>query len=567
MGASVMISRILTFALLSITLAGTSGCLWSRSAVWQGPGIPPAILVMDGGVEQSLAAAARADQIGQAESTDLYYHTALLAWRQMEADSAAGQPPSPRLQTVYRLSVARWLELSRHHGRWIPGQGIDVLTVDGPIRIPISPTGFVWQPEEFEELHPIGDYDSPSISQPHRRDGLGAPLVVRKCHRTLLRPGDRFLAPHLSFSATAILRPVAGNVPGSPPAVLELWNPNSADAVQGPAGPTCLAADTSAVFAFRELDLGAIPTPLEKFMRPDKEIEFEGLYFLEPYQPGKIPIVFVHGLMSSPRTWIDMVNELRTDPEFNARYQIWAFDYATGKNFLGAAAQLRRALCEAEHELSVYGEDPTRQQIVLIGHSMGGLVSKMQVTHSGDHLWNSIADVPFEQATMSDPVRQQLAEVLFFEPQPQVRRVVFVGTPHRGSALATRLSGRGGSILVRRNEVERAMHRELVVNNPGVFRWSVVWRLPTSVDMLEPSHPLARGVDELPISECVTVHTIAGSGHFTAGMETGDGVVPLSSAVHPRAQSEVLIKAKHTQVHRTPEAVTEIRRILSEHSR
>lgn len=562
-----MTSKIWTFALLCLTLAGTSGCVSGRSAVWLVPGPPLIILVSDSGVEESLAAAARADQAGQAASTDLYYHTALLAWRQMEADCVVGQPASPRLQTVYRSAIARWLELSRHYGRWIPGQGIEVYTAEGPIRIPIAPTGFAWLPEEFEELHPIGDYESSSISQCHRRDGLGSPLVVRKCNRTLLRPGDRFLAPNISFSATAILRPAADAEAGGPPAILELWNPHTTEAVLGPAGPEQMAADTSANFVFRELNHGSIPTPLEMFMRPDDSREFEGLYFFEPYQPGKIPVVFVHGLMSCPRTWFEMANELRHDPEFNARYQIWVFDYATGRNFLGAAAGLRRALCEAESELAVYGEDPTRQQIVLIGHSMGGLVSKMQVTHSHDHLWNSIAQVPFDQVEMNDPVRQRFAEVLFFEPLPQVRRVIFVGTPHRGAALASRVCGRAGSALVHRGHPERSMLRELVLKNPGVFRWSVCWRLPTSVDMLEPDHPLARAVDELPIDNSVMVHTIAGTGHFTAGLETGDGVVPLSSAVHSGAHTEMRIIAKHTEIHRTPAAVTEIRRILSEHAR
>lgn len=111
------------------------------------------------------------------------------------------------------------------------------------------------------------------------------------------------------------------------------------------------------------------------------------------------------------------------------------------------------------------------------------------------------------------------------------------------------------------------MHRELVAENPGVFWWSMRRRLPTSVDMLEPQHPLARAINELPVSENVAVHTIAGSGYFTVGLESGDGVVPRSSAIHPAAESELLLKATHTRIHRTPEAVAEIWRILDAHSR
>ena len=560
-----MTFRVWILALLCGMFANASGCMSSGAAVWRTPPIPPAVAMTEGGAEEALAEASFAERMGQADATDQYFNAAMLAWRQMSAECAEGQSPSPRLQIIYSSAVSRWLETARHYGRWIPGQGIEVCTAEGRIHIPICPNGFVWETEEFEELHPIGDYCSPSISQYHRREGLGSPLVVRKCNRTLLRPGDRFLPPHNSFSATALLRPAANNRTEGPPAVLELWNPHSTQAIPGPTGLTCLAADTSAVFAFRELHLESVPSPLEMFKRPDKHHEFEGLYFLEPYQPGKIPVIFIHGLMSSPRTWIDMVNELNSDPEFNARYQVWGFHYATGKNFLGAAAKLRHALCEVEAELAVYGDDPTRHQIVLIGHSMGGLVAKMQVTCSGTHLWDSIANVPFEHVQMSDPARQQFAKVLFFEPLPQVRRVIFIGTPHRGSALANRLSGRWGSSLVRRSPVEQVMHRQLVRANPGVFCWSVFWRLPTSVDMLEPDHPLARAVDELPISQSVMVHTIAGAGYLTSGLETGDRVVPLSSAVHANAHTELQVKAKHTHIHRSPEAVAEIRRILAQH--
>ncbi|WP_397569349.1 esterase/lipase family protein [Schlesneria sp. T3-172] len=559
-------SRAWLAVFLCLSLATSSGCATGRSAVWRSPPIPSTTSVTGNPAEIALATAAHAEQLGQANATDLYYHTAILAWQQMTSGQPGNvQPPSPHLQAIYKHAIGRWLETAQHYGRWIPGQGIDVSTEVGMVRIPIAPTGFPWEPEEFEELHPIGEYESPSLSRYHRQDGLGSPLVVRKCNRTELRPGDRFLPRHVSFSATALLRPQVNDGTGGQPAVLELWNPYTTHAVPGPSGTAGLATDTSAVFAFRELSLGSVPTPFEMFVRPDEHRDSEGLYFFEPHQPGKIPVLFVHGLMSSPRTWIDMANELRANPEFNARYQIWAFDYATGKNFLRAAAELRQALCEADAELAAYGDDPSRHQMVLVGHSMGGLVSKMQVTRSGTHLWDSIANLPLDQVQMNDQYRRQLAKVFFFEPLPQVQRVVFIATPHRGSALASRLTGRWSSALIRRSPFENGLHQQLIVSNPGVFRWSVFWRFPNSIDMLEPEHPLAQAVDDLPISDHVKVHTIAGTGYMTTGFETGDRVVPLSSAVHCRAETELQIKATHTHIHRTPEAVNELLRILAEH--
>ena len=78
-----------------LTLAGTSGCLCGRSAVWQSPAIPPTVAWVDTGAEQSLAAAAFAERTGLATATDRYFDTALLAWREMSADHAAGRPPFP----------------------------------------------------------------------------------------------------------------------------------------------------------------------------------------------------------------------------------------------------------------------------------------------------------------------------------------------------------------------------------------------------------------------------------------------------------------------------------------
>ncbi|RPI78941.1 MAG: alpha/beta fold hydrolase [Planctomycetaceae bacterium] len=406
------------------------------------------------------------------------------------------------------------------------------------------------------------------MTRPHCRAGLGVPVVVDRANSGPQRPGDLYLPPKIAFNATAVMRPSSGATGLSDlQVVLELHNPQCDPPVDCPTGPHPLAADISAAFAYRELDLNLEPSPFEMFVYPDSNPAFEGLYFLEPYQPGKIPVVFVHGLMSSPRTWIDTANDLRANPEFNARYQIWAFDYATGKPFVRAAAELRQALCDVTSELAAAGDDPALREIVLVGHSMGGLISKLQVTQSGDDLWNSIACEPIDQVALAPAVRNLAYEVFFFEPLPQVRRVIFVGTPHRGAAAATRLVGQISSTLVRRSPEELAMHRQIVADNRGAFRFSLQRRLPTSIDMLEPCNSMLRAIDCLPISDAVHIHTIAGTGKYTVGVAAGDGVVPLKSAVHPLAESELLVKASHTQLHRHPESVDEIWRILDEHAR
>ena len=140
----------------------------------------------------------------------------------------------------------------------------------------------------------------------------------------------------------------------------------------------------------------------------------------EPYQPGKIPLVFVHGLLSDPFTWANLANEIRARPDVLQRYQLWAYEYATGEPFLKSAAVLRRQLHEVQLQMDPSGSDAALSGVVLIGHSMGGLVSKLQVTYSGNQLWESVSCLPFESIVTTPATRMDLAESFFFDPSPIV---------------------------------------------------------------------------------------------------------------------------------------------------
>src|SRR5262249_11714316 len=74
-----------------------------------------------------------------------------------------------------------------------------------------------------------------------------------------------------------------------------------------------------------------------------------GLYFLQPYDPDRIPLVFVHGLFSTPWTWVETINGLQADPEIRKHYQFWVFAYPTGLPILYSALRLRQELAQADH--------------------------------------------------------------------------------------------------------------------------------------------------------------------------------------------------------------------------
>ena len=162
-----------------------------------------------------------------------------------------------------------------------------------------------------------------------------------------------------------------------------------------------------------------------------------GLYMLHPYHPNMIPVVFVHGTASSPARWAEMANEMLGDPAIASRYQIWFFIYNSGNPIALSAMRLRESLQAVRKDVDPEGKDPALNQMVVIGHSQGGLLTKMTVVDSGTRFWDNVTNVPFDKAELDPETRDLLARALFVKPLPFVTRVIFIATPHRGSYLAS----------------------------------------------------------------------------------------------------------------------------------
>ena len=107
-----------------------------------------------------------------------------------------------------------------------------------------------------------------------------------------------------------------------------------------------------------------------------------------------------------------------------------------------SAAELRDALTAAVQKLDPSGTNALLRQMVVIGHSQGGLLTKLTATSTGDTLWRAVSDKPFEESRRDEDQRARLRRLLFLEPLPFVRRVVFISTPHRGSYLASNFARR-----------------------------------------------------------------------------------------------------------------------------
>ncbi len=445
-----------------------------------------------------------------------------------------------------------------------PRSGLNLATEKGPVRIPIHYHAFAWQPEDFNHWIAVSDYDDERLARKHQRTGWGVPLVIVRQREA----DERFMLKAVPFSATALLRPVS-NIPSREQQpfeshVLEVFNPLTVKTLSKDDGSfTPLAGDISAPVAW--LGQNSPHLNFQAFLHPDRVRSSGQLIMLEPYQPGKIPVIFTHGLLSGPLTWSGLINELRASDWFNERYQVWLFGYSTGRPFVRSAADMRRECLAAFTALAGDTPDPALKRTVLIGHSMGGLLSKLQITQSDAILWESFANRPLESLQTDQLTHQYLSSLFFFKPLPFVERAVFIGTPHGGSPIANDWINRFTTHLVSRSHEFSDEYKAFLQQNREAIHPFFAKHIPTSVDMLEPQDPCLQAMRQLRVAPRVRMHSVIGTGHTMLVGGPADGVVPIVSARHAGVDSELQVPATHRHLQSHPETVQEVLRILRLH--
>ncbi len=524
--------------------------------------------------EEYLGASCEMLRHGHRHALDGYYVACQEAWNAVQLC-----PESPAVLAeatdLYADALAGFLEAATRQGRISDG-GVWVGPPGRLVKVPLVPKALQVPPEAIASLEPQAQNDDSRVVRRILRDGFGLPVVVRIDPRRLGGADEIFGSTREAVAATAVLR---FDMPGHEnalrrfagpvsldhaAAVLDLANPVEIAAVKiGPATPH-LAADLTAPLldVLDSTPQSGIEGFLQPFGRGDTQPRLE---FLEPHLPGRIPIVFIHGLASDEGMWFNMINELRAWPEFHRRFEPWLFRYPTGASFLQVAASLRHQLTEAVTSLDPQGRDPALKQLVLVGHSMGGLHSKMMVVDSGTAIWDAVATVPIDAVRMPPKVKPVIARWVFFRPLPFVTRVVYIATPHRGSVLASLGVGRLASLAVREPPESKALHERLAELNPGAFRPEYASGVLTTIDLLQPKSSTLRALDRLRPACWVATHSIVGDFHTSLLGGRDDCVVAVDSAHTPGAQSEICVPATHTRIHNDPRSVAEIERILRQH--
>ncbi|WP_165251798.1 esterase/lipase family protein [Paludisphaera soli] len=511
--------------------------------------------------------ATRAERVGSRECVDRYYEGAVFAFAAMTADPDPDSRRCGRAVALYNQNLADCLRSATCHRALDPRSRLLVRSPRGVIVVPIVHRGFVWSPADFHQLlDPAAAPRNPSNQRRHAREGVGATQVVRRQnpHATA---DDAFLPEPMFFPATAVLRPDldawCGGA-GGPGDVLEFHDPLRVSQVAPTGASWTLASDLDAPIAYLEEATGGLQSGWSGLLNPSQDVDRAFLGMLEPYQPGKIPLIFVHGLYDTPYTFTDLMNSLRSIPGFLDRYQIIGYRYATGLTFLHSAALFRRDLHRFEAAFDPSRSDPGLQNTVLLGHSMGGLLIKLQIVSSGRALWNLVANRPLESLALAEAARAFLADLFFFEPVPFVRRVVFLATPHDGLGVAAQPGGVISERLTRRPEDLRALVPQVERDNPGAIK-PYMYGLPNSIGMLRRREPVHQVMRCLPVNPNVRLHTIAGTAKVPAAVAHGDGAVPIASAHHPGAESETLVPEFHTTMNSSDFTLVEVDRILRRH--
>jgi len=509
----------------------------------------------------------------QSQKPEYFLASAVYAWAFVlgRTDEAPVVPIDPRLRlaaNLYNLGLAQGLA----------GEGEATVVIEsgsrslpfGRIEISVDEKMLLWSGYRMARFVSLGEYKVRGFLNRYRQAGIGAPLAAELAPIGAgpeAEEARKRIPPRLKVPVTAVLRIedvstgiATGNLRGR----IEVYAADAATTAEVVGRNVPLELEPTAALAYQLEGAPVWDSEIGAFLSAFKPPFPEGLLMMHPYRPGRVPVVLVHGTASSPARWADIVNELQNDPKLRERVQFWLFTYNTSNPILLSAADLREGLQRIRKEIDPDGRNPMLNELVVIGHSQGGLLTRLMVTDSGTRFWDAGTDLPFDQVKMSPETRALLQRSMFFEHQPYVTRVVFIATPHRGSFVAGRQIIAN---LVRRLltlpfalggvAADLARNPDAAVSAGGIF-------VPSAVDNMSPRHHFIRALQAIPLAPSIKAHSIIaveGDGAVESG---NDGVVQYSSAHIEGVESELVVRSSHSTQGR-PETIEEVRRILRAH--
>ncbi|MCW2241538.1 esterase/lipase family protein [Azospirillum canadense] len=479
------------------------------------------------------------------------------------------QPPSPydprlRLATdVYNRGLTSGLATEDGTGMAIHAASYPLPS--GQLDVDFEPRELAWGGRQLTNFFPVAEVEVHGLDARYRQPGIGAPMAAGTTQGNLtagFQVGARVKTP-----VTALLRvpdPRRQLAGGRVHARLELYPSSEAEAVLIDHQRIPLEIEYTSTLAYMLDGLPVWEFEFGGFLRGGLlEGQASRLIALEPYRPGRIPVVFVHGTASSAVRWAEMLNDLRSDPRIRDHFQFWFFSYETGNPVPYSALLLREALRQAVSALDPSGQDSALHEMVVIGHSQGGLLTKLTAVDTGDRFWTAVFRKPPDQLEVAPTSRDLLVRSLFVKPVPTVKRLVFIATPHGGSYVAgNRISQfiaglvrLPGNLVGALSEIGQMDSTTTALAQEARFG---------SVYGMTPGSLLVRTLAGTPIAREVKAHSIIAV-RGDGPVETGDdGVVEYKSAHIAGVESEYIVRSGHS-TQSDPHTIEEVRRILLLH--
>ena len=499
----------------------------------------------------------------------------------------ARNPYDPQFRDIcllYNGSLEKMLRLIGENNTFMldSSQDYTIKMVANDWNISVKVRTGKWRIEDIERFRFAFDYEILGMQSEYRQHGLGVPLIA--CHKQTKSSDDsasRFYPNHLALPVTAVLRPniraISEGDETELHAELEFFDPIESDKtlIEGRIVP--LETDLTTPLAYFlsgrvYLTVGTIgvfdPAKLLETL-PGRDRPAVGLYMAQPYDPEKIPVIMVHGLFSSPMAWVEMFNTLRSDPEIRDKYQFWFYLYPSGQPFWVSAAQLRNELQTMREMVDPQHEQPALDQMVLIGHSMGGLISLLQTVDSSDKIWKLVSDTPFENLQGDEKTKQAVQNWFFFDANPSVKHVVTIATPFRGSKYSNGTTQWLVWALSRVPEQLAGVLKKFNLEQRDQIVNSSLLDIENGIASLSPKSPFFDALPQISRAPWVRYHNVIGEIRqnyptFGLNIPEGDGVVRMSSADVEWAESRLVVASSHVTVHSHPETILEVRRILRE---
>ncbi len=484
----------------------------------------------------------------------------LLTAADVAARQLARKPADTAARDDYNFAVARVLGIVQKAklDPWtqplrVPAAGGDFLLTHQPDPRP------AWNPALYE-FTPADQFDVKGtyVTKHEVKQGIGAPIVATGRQKNANAVKD-FSLPRTFYGVTALIRFEGRR------AVIVFADPLATERMNLDGRSFPLAADFTVPIAVMLASTNPKKLELARLLRPAKYAETARIARLQPYDPKKTVVLVIHGLMDSPATWAPLINEMRSDEQIRRNYQFWFYSYPSGYPYPYSASILRHELDEIQKRF------PLQKKMVAIGHSMGGCISRLLITDTGEKVWVGIFQKTPGEVSMSPESKKLLTDALIFNHRPEVGRVIFISAPLRGSDLASNWVGRIGSSLVKSPVTLLRVGTDMMKSVTFQGSDLKLKRIPNSVDTLSPKNRFVKAIQTVPVTPGIPYHVISGDRGKGGNKDQtkplmSDGIVPYWSSHMDGAVSELVVPSSHS-AHQNPQAIAEVKRILKQTAR